>query len=271
MEAKICKTIEVTRRGIPPRIDAVQGDTGRQIAFCISDMELPATAAAKVYLHKPDGHHVYNDCTLSIVDGLATVIAPLTAQALAAAGRAVGQVQLLDGAALVTSFDFWVEIAPARADVEAIESTNEFQGLVGVTKAADAAAKAAQQAKAEADNAAKAAKDATDKAGAATRAAQDAADEASAAAGTAQDAASKANTAATAAQSAADGAASAAQTAQSAAASANAAAQAANQAAADANDVIHTIEQGSGVMLVADVITDAEIDAIMTMEGVSTE
>lgn len=263
MEAKICKTIEVTRRGIPPRIDAVQGDTGRQIAFVISDMAVPDTAAAKVYLLKPDGHHVYNDGTLSTVDGLTTVTVPLTSQALAAVGRATGQVQLLDGESLVTSFDFLVEIVPARADGEAVESTNEFLGLVGATNAANqaaedanTAAEAANQAKTGADAAAKAAQQATTKANTAATAAQKAKTDADAAA-------TAANNAGQAANQAASGANNAAQSANQAAANANAAAQAANQAAEDANAVIDEIEQGSGVVLVADTITDAEIDAIM--------
>lgn len=263
MEANICKTIEVTRRGIPPRIDAVQGDTGRQIAFTVADMEIPETAAAKVYLHKPDGHHVYNDCTLTTVDGLTTVTVPLTAQALAAVGRAVGQVQLVAGAALVTSFDFVVEIALARADSEAVESTNEFQGLVGATLAAEqaaaganTAAQAAQQAKTDADNAAQAAQTAAANA-------NDAADAADTAGQTAAQAAANANAAAQAAALAGTGADNAAQAAQTATANANDAAQAANQAAEAANEIIDTIEQGSGVVLAADTITNAEIDTIM--------
>lgn len=263
MEAKICKTIEVTRRGIPPRIDAVQGDTGRQIAFVISDMAVPDTAAAKVYLLKPDGHHVYNDGTLSTVDGLTTVTAPLTSQALAAVGRATGQVQILAGSDLVTTFDFVVEIAPARADSEAVESTNEFLGLVGATKAAEqaaedanAAADAANQAKTGADAAANAAQQATTKANTAASAAQKAKTDADAAA-------TAANNAGQAANQAASGANNAAQSATQAATNANAAAQAANQAAEDANAVIDEIEQGSGVVLVVNTITNAEIDEIM--------
>lgn len=157
MQAITTVAVHMTRPEALPVIHGVQGDTGREAWFSVLDLEVPETASARLYARKPDGWAVYNDCTIRRVDGISTVCAPLTAQLLAAPGRALCQIQLLDGDSLVTSFPFVLDIRATRVDDTAIESSDEFGALTqalaqiqgygaAIADAARAAADAAQAA-----------------------------------------------------------------------------------------------------------------------------
>lgn len=149
MQAITTVAVHMTRPEALPVIHGVQGDTGREAWFSVLDLEVPETASARLYARKPDGWAVYNDCTIRRVDGIATVCAPLTSQLLAAPGRAVCQIQLLDGDSLVTSFPFVLDIRATRVDDTAIESSNEFGALLqAVSEAETATLKAEDAAKA---------------------------------------------------------------------------------------------------------------------------
>lgn len=114
-------TINVAGQAVPNIIPAVQGDTGRSIEFTLADFTIPAGSTATYYVQKPSGEAVYNSAT---IDGNKITV-ELTAQSLAETGDNYGQVRILNGEDVVTSFDFILLVKPFRG-IEAIESTTEM-------------------------------------------------------------------------------------------------------------------------------------------------
>jgi hypothetical protein len=114
-------TINIAGQAVPNIIPAVQGDTGRSIEFTLADFTIPAGSTATYYVQKPSGEAVYNAATIN--DNKVTV--ELTAQSLAETGDNYGQVRILNGEDVVTSFDFILLVKPFRG-IEAIESTTEM-------------------------------------------------------------------------------------------------------------------------------------------------
>lgn len=114
-------TINLAGQAVPNIIPAVQGDTGRVIVFTLADFTIPAGSTATYYVQKPSGEAVYNAATIN--DNKVTV--ELTAQSLAETGDNYGQVRILNGEDVVTSFDFILLVKPFRG-IEAIESTTEM-------------------------------------------------------------------------------------------------------------------------------------------------
>lgn len=169
--------VQVSRIGLLPTIDAVQGDSGRVLECRLTDFVIPSGSTARIYAQKPSGAQVYNNAT---IDGN-MVSVELTTQMLAEIGKTICQVEIVNSDERVTSFDFALNVAKSRVDESAIESENEF----GVLE--DAIDKA-QQATTNANNAA-------NTANAAAGAANTAADSANTAADTAAAAAVAANTA----------------------------------------------------------------------------
>ena len=114
-------TINIAGQAVPNIIPAVQGDTGRSIEFTLADFTIPAGSTATYYVQKPSGEAVYNAATIN--DNKVTV--ELTAQSLAETGDNYGQVRILNGEDVVTSFDFILLVKPFRG-IDAIESTTEM-------------------------------------------------------------------------------------------------------------------------------------------------
>lgn len=106
-------------------IKAVQGDSGRIFKIFISDYILPDNALAKIFVQKPSGKLVYNNCTIKEN----AVLVSATTQMLAETGKNKAQIQIYQGEKLVTAFAFSIEVRPTLASQEAIESTNEFTAL----------------------------------------------------------------------------------------------------------------------------------------------
>lgn len=136
MEAKIVKTIEVTRLATPPVIDAVQGDTGRVAEFVLTDMQAPNGAIGAVYAKmrrnspvSDDEYIVYNSAEVVTTDGVTVVTVPLTSAMLAAPGIWPMGVRLQHGEDIVTSFPFELRVAPFDLDHDTIEGSNEFTAL----------------------------------------------------------------------------------------------------------------------------------------------
>ena len=230
MTADIIKHISVSHPGIPIKVPAVQGDTGRRILFTVTDMDIPSGSSATIYAKKPSGAEIYNSCAVSQSSSGASVITvDLTSATLEEPGEIPAQIQVVNGEDIVTTFLFLLCVQKNIITDSAIEGTNEFTALEEATAAANQAASAANQAKQDADEA--------------TEAANNAASTATTAAGTANSAASAANQAkqdadeaTTAANNAASTATTAAGTANSAASAATSAAEAANEAAEAANN-----------------------------------
>lgn len=114
-------TINLAGQAVPNIIPAVQGDTGRVIVFTLADFTIPSGSTATYYVQKPSGEAVYNSAT---IDGNKITV-ELTAQSLAETGDNYGQVRILNGEDVVTSFDFILLVKPFRG-IEAIESTTEM-------------------------------------------------------------------------------------------------------------------------------------------------
>lgn len=120
------KTINLsaTNTQITPIIHSVQYDTDRQLNCVFDDVDIADVTSARIYVKKPDGTEVYNDCT--IADGKIT--APLTSQTLAVAGTLNCQIQLTINGTL-TSYAFIVIVDESLVSSSAIESSNEYTAL----------------------------------------------------------------------------------------------------------------------------------------------
>ena len=115
-------TLSYERQTVPPIIPVVQGDTGRNVSFKISDYEIPEDAEAAFYIQKPSGTAIYN--TAEVISA-SQLLVPLDAQCLAEAGENYGQVRILVDGEVITSFDFLLLVKEFRG-IEAIESTTEM-------------------------------------------------------------------------------------------------------------------------------------------------
>ncbi len=104
-------TLRYDAQQIPAIVQAVQGDTGRDVIFELADYEIPAGATANYYIDKPDGNAIYNSAE---VISSTEILAHLTEQALAAPGRNNGQVRILADGEVITSFDFVLEVEAFR-------------------------------------------------------------------------------------------------------------------------------------------------------------
>ena len=117
----ITSSISYERQTVPAIIPAVQGDTGRNVLFTVTDYAIPEGATATYYIQKPSGMAVYNEASISGN----TILCELTAQALAEAGENPGQVRILLSGEVVTSFDFILMVKPFRG-IDATQSTTEM-------------------------------------------------------------------------------------------------------------------------------------------------
>lgn len=88
---------------------------------------------ARVGATKPDGTTVLDDCT--ITDG--KIYVELTAQMLAVAGTLIAEVGLYQGTALLSSQLFYVRIKESAYDVNAPESSDEYNSLVNALAEAE--------------------------------------------------------------------------------------------------------------------------------------
>lgn len=88
---------------------------------------------ARVGATKPDGTTVLDDCTISG----GHIIVELTAQMLAVAGILVAEVQLYDGTELLSSQIFYVKVKESAYDVNAPESSDEYNSLVNALAEAE--------------------------------------------------------------------------------------------------------------------------------------
>ena len=104
-------TLRYGAQQIPAIVQAVQGDTGRDVIFELADYEIPTGATANYYIDKTDGNAIYNSAE---VISSTEILAHLTEQALAAPGRNNGQVRILSDGEVITSFDFVLEVAAFR-------------------------------------------------------------------------------------------------------------------------------------------------------------
>lgn len=110
------------RQTVPGIVPAVQGDTGRNILFKISDYEIPEDAAAYFYVQKPSGQAVYNGAEIT---SSSEVLVSLTAQCLAEVGDNHCWLRFTLDDEIITSFECLLQVK-AFGGEEAAESTTEM-------------------------------------------------------------------------------------------------------------------------------------------------
>lgn len=114
-------TISFERQAVPPIIQAVQGDTGRNLIISLADMTIQDGSTATVYVAKPSGEAVYNEAT---IEG-DKILIDLTAQMLAEVGEMPFQVRVFYNGEVVTSFSTILKVYPFNG-IDAIESKTEM-------------------------------------------------------------------------------------------------------------------------------------------------
>ncbi len=117
--------ISLDRNVYEPIVHVVQKDSGRSLICRISSYTIPTGCDARIYVKKPSGLAVYADAVISGND----IKVKITNQMLAEKGKARSQIQLVSNGAIVTSFEFILNVAESLIDNKAIESTNVFSAL----------------------------------------------------------------------------------------------------------------------------------------------
>lgn len=224
----IQRNIFVMRKDITVVIPYPQGGNAVPIYLRIADWQIPSGSTARIYMRKPSGAEIYNDC---VINGNIVQIT-VTTQMTAESGWVKSTLEIVNGTDILHSFEMILDVQATSISDNAIESKDEFTALENLV--------------AEADQAVKDAETATEAANTAAGTANTAAGAANTAAGTANTAAQAANTAAGTANTAADNADDAADLANTAAGAANTAASAANTAAQEANDAADAANAAAG-------------------------
>ena len=103
--------------------EAVQYDTYREFHFIFDDYEIPLeTTDIRIYLEKPSGRAIYNYGTL--ING--EVVYQPTSQTLGEYGTCIGQVQIVNNDAILTTFPFKLEVQKSLVDNTSFISEDEF-------------------------------------------------------------------------------------------------------------------------------------------------
>ena len=126
MADEIIRDIFVRNRGLPVRIDYVQGTNAVPLKFQFRDYTVPSGAAARIYVKKPSGKEVYNSASLS---GNTVTVQPTT-QMFAEAGEQEGQLQLTSGQKLLVTFPILFRVERNLISESAVESTDEYGVLL---------------------------------------------------------------------------------------------------------------------------------------------
>lgn len=113
--------------------EAVQYDTYREFHFIFDDYEIPLeTTDIRIYLEKPSGKAIYNYGTL--ING--EVVFQPTSQTLGEYGTCIGEVQIINNAAILTTFPFKLEVQKNLVDDTNFVSKDEFLILDELIKTA---------------------------------------------------------------------------------------------------------------------------------------
>lgn len=156
-------SLDFGRDTLPITVFAKQNDQNSRFVKitplnCGQTYTLDSGITARLQLTKPDGHTVIDDATIENN----TITAELTAQVLAAAGMAVAEIGLYKNDALLSSQVFYIDIKKAAYDMEAVESSDEYNSLVDALGRVDGAVEAANTAASAANTAAQGANAAKD-------------------------------------------------------------------------------------------------------------
>lgn len=169
-------TLDIAQGSLPVTVFAKQYDNKtRFIEITLTNggvlYEIPSGVTARFRLTKGDKTVIFNDA--SIASGVIT--AELTEQALAASGIAVAEIGLYQGAAILTTQIFYIDVKASAMNEKQVMSSNEYGSLTNAIATAEAAEGTARQAVEIANAASTTATTAANKANTATGAATTAA------------------------------------------------------------------------------------------------
>ena len=172
------QTVHLSRltKRIPPTVNAVQGDTGRELVMILDDEDVDAGMVATVAYLRPDSTEYDAECTTE--EELNGFRADLT-QALTQAGVVWAQLSVVKSGKTVCSFRFYVDV---QGNISGEITEEQYATVQDVENAAVLANRAAAAAASATENANEAAGNANEKAGEADTATQTALDAATAAA-----------------------------------------------------------------------------------------
>ena len=123
VDEKIKRELRVLN-AYPISIDYVSGTNMVPIEFFLKDVVLPYGASAKIFVRKPSGAVVFENCTLDMETNSIEVVP--TAQMFAEAGESIAQIQIIDSQDLINSYPITFNVYPMLPEDEAVVSTNEF-------------------------------------------------------------------------------------------------------------------------------------------------
>ena len=121
-------SIDLTKPYLIPTLHVKQGDNAREIEvslFAESEEIIPTTEEINVYIKKPDGMKVRNECTVS--DG--KIIIPIRQQSVVVPGSAEAELQIISGSDALSTPIFKLDIMPTNIDDSEVESQNDFSLL----------------------------------------------------------------------------------------------------------------------------------------------
>lgn len=119
-------TVNVNRNGIPPILDVIQGDSGRNVVIKAADMDL-TNKTARVYVLKPSGLDVYSNAVIN--NDKITV--ELSKQMLAEHGSAKMQVSIYNSnnEKRVSTFYIYLNVEKSLLEDGMINSSTEYKVL----------------------------------------------------------------------------------------------------------------------------------------------
>lgn len=145
--------ISMASPSMPVRIHTVQSDTGREVTFVMTDLDISSGASANIYAKKPSGAEIYNNCQIGqLSTGVSTVTAKFTSAMLEESGEFPAQVQIIAGSDVITSFVFLIANDKNLVNDNAAEGTNEYNALIQAIQDAQEATAAANAAAAQYGN-----------------------------------------------------------------------------------------------------------------------
>ena len=126
----IVKNIRFFSSAAPPVIEVAQGTSALDIIFFSLDLQILPTDSVRIYVKKPSGLEVYNEC--SIQENL-SIHVQTTTQMVAEAGRAECQLNVTQADTdVANSAIFYLDVMPSIIDGSAVESTSEYTALQGL-------------------------------------------------------------------------------------------------------------------------------------------
>ena len=111
---------------LPQKLVVVQNDSGRNVNVNIVDYKIPAEAASRIWVIKPDGKVVWNNCDI-ITDQIVKV--KLTNQMLAVVGLSKAKIEIYTEDEVLSTFNFYLQVEEDISDPNGTESKNESTAL----------------------------------------------------------------------------------------------------------------------------------------------